>query len=51
MVHQMMYNRQQEDDGQVRLLEFLPDGKTVQVKTYSPVTDAWATDGARSVCD
>jgi hypothetical protein len=44
VVHQMLYNRQSNDDGQMRLLEFLPDGKTVQVKTYSPVTDKWARD-------
>jgi hypothetical protein len=44
VVHQMLYNRQLNDDGQMRLLEFLPDGRTVHVKTYSPVSDAWARD-------
>ena len=31
--------------GYVRLLEFNPDGKTVQVKTYSPILDQYMTDG------
>lgn len=43
-VHQMLYNRQLVDDGQLRLLEFHPDGVHVQVKTYSPITDVWRTD-------
>jgi Calcineurin-like phosphoesterase len=30
--------------GYIRLLEFLPDGKTVQVKTYSPKLDEYMTD-------
>lgn len=40
-VHQMMcvYQKMsQGGQGYLRLLEFLPDGKTVQVRTYSPVT-------------
>ena len=44
-VHQMMFNCQalgggmsgNGGDGWLRLLEFLPDGHTVQVKTYSPL--------------
>lgn len=39
-VHQMMTNYQKLPGGgagYLRLLEFLPDGKTVQVRTYSPV--------------
>ena len=40
VVHQMMvdYEKMQGGMGFLRLLEFLPDGKTVQVRTYSPVT-------------
>ena len=30
--------------GYLRLLEFPPDGKTVNVKAYSPVLDRWMTD-------
>jgi hypothetical protein len=29
--------------GYLRLLELLPDGKTVQVKTYSPLLDDYLT--------
>ncbi|MFS8616701.1 MAG: metallophosphoesterase [Solitalea sp.] len=44
LVHQMMFNAQREaggwhgngGDGWLRILEFLPDGKTVLVKTFSP---------------
>ena len=44
-VHQMMFNAQTADkewfgnggDGWLRILEFLPDGKTIVVKTYSPL--------------
>ena len=44
-VHQMMFNVQilgggwegNGGDGWLRILEFLPDGKTVKVKTYSPL--------------
>lgn len=43
-VHQMMFNAQREaggwhgngGDGWLRILEFLPDGRTVLVKTFSP---------------
>jgi hypothetical protein len=44
VVHQMLYNRQTIDDGQMRLLEFSADGKMVQVKSYSPVTDQWGRE-------
>ena len=40
MVHQMMADYEKMKDGgmgYMRLLEFLPDGRTVQVRTYSPV--------------
>ena len=33
--------------GYLRLLEFLPDGRTVQVKTYSPKLDKYMTDDAQ----
>ena len=44
-VHQMMFNVQtlgggwegNGGDGWLRILEFLPDGKTIQVRTYSPL--------------
>lgn len=44
-VHQMMFNVQilgggwegNGGDGWLRMLEFLPDGKTIKVKTYSPL--------------
>ncbi len=44
-VHQMMFNAQalgggwhgNGGDGWLRILEFLPDGKTVKVKTFSPL--------------
>ncbi len=38
-VHQMMFNAQwatKGGEGWIRILEFLPDGKTVKVKTFSP---------------
>ena len=40
VVHQMMvdYEKLRGGMGFLRLLEFLPDRKTVQVRTYSPVT-------------
>ncbi len=41
-VHEMMVNFQMRLDGgegYLRLLEFQPDGRTVQVRTYSPVLD------------
>ncbi|MBR5175854.1 MAG: metallophosphoesterase [Bacteroidales bacterium] len=44
-VHQMMFNVQtlgggwegNGGDGWIRILEFMPDGKTVKVRTYSPL--------------
>jgi hypothetical protein len=44
-VYQMMFNVQyiggggegNGGDGWLRILEFLPDGKTIKVKTYSPL--------------
>jgi hypothetical protein len=60
-VHQIMFNAQtlgggwhgNGGDGWLRILEFMPDGKTIRVKTYSPffgispTTEeyAWRTDG------
>lgn len=46
-VHQMLSNYQMLEEGgrgYLRLLEFLPDGKTVQVKTYSPWIDDYRTE-------
>lgn len=59
-VNQMLFNAQNEGgnwkgnggDGWLRILEFLPDGKTVQVRTFSPLFAsspatahlAWRTD-------
>lgn len=45
IVHQMMFNVQtlgggwegNGGDGWLRVLEFMPDGKTIKVKTYSPL--------------
>lgn len=45
-VHQMLVNYQMLDEGglgYLRLLEFLPDGKTLRVKTYSPSLGVFAT--------
>jgi len=44
-VHEMVHNRQLETYGYLRLLEFLDDGKTVQVRTYS-TAGVWLTDSA-----
>lgn len=51
-VHQLLFNAQKRGDageGWLRLLEFSPDKRTVQVKTYSPWLDSrgltcWRTD-------
>lgn len=46
-VHQMLVNYQMKEEGgmgYLRLLEFLPDGRTVQVKAFSPVTGEHRTD-------
>ncbi|MFW5739710.1 MAG: metallophosphoesterase [Myxococcota bacterium] len=47
VVHQMLSNYQMlESGGQgyLRLLEILPDGETIQVKTYSPWLDDYKTE-------
>jgi len=47
MVHQMLanyQNRQEGGQGFLRLIEFLPDDKTVRVRTYSPSTGKFKTD-------
>jgi hypothetical protein len=31
-------------EGFLRLVEFLPDGETVQIRAYSPSLDAFKTD-------
>jgi hypothetical protein len=46
VVHQMLANYQfkaQGGSGDMRLLEFLPDGETVVVRTYSPSLDRYDT--------
>ena len=46
-VHQMMVDYQKSKRGGqafLRLLEFLPDGKTVQAKSYSTALDRYKTD-------
>lgn len=48
VVHQLLANyqmRPEGGEGYLRLVEFLPDGRTVQVKTYSPYLDKYLTDG------
>ena len=45
-VHQMLVNFQMKPrlgNGFLRLLEFLPDGETVQVKDYSPLSNMYKT--------
>ncbi|MEL7586229.1 MAG: metallophosphoesterase [Prolixibacteraceae bacterium] len=52
-VHQMLFNAQREGggwhgnggDGWLRILEFLPDGKTIKVHTFSPLF--WASPSTR----
>jgi hypothetical protein len=47
LVHQMLVNYQMQNEGGegfMRLIEFLPDGETVQVKAYSPSCDRFKTD-------
>jgi 3',5'-cyclic AMP phosphodiesterase CpdA len=47
IVHQMMVDYQKSKrggDAYLRLLEFLPDGKTVQAKSYSPARNRYKTD-------
>jgi len=46
-VNEMLVNYQMKPlggEGWLRLLEFLPDGKTVQAKTYSPLYEQYQTD-------
>ncbi len=45
-VHQILSNYQFRDyggEGYLRLMEFLPDGKTVKIRTYSPLWDRLLT--------
>jgi hypothetical protein len=47
MVHQMLVDYQVRPlggEGYLRILEFLPDGKTVHVKSYSPLYDKYLKD-------
>ena len=47
VVHQMLVNYQMKTlggEGFLRLVEFLPDGRTVQVKAYSPFRGTYKTD-------
>ena len=47
LVHQVLANYQmlaEGGQGWLRLMEFLPDGDTIQVRTYSPVLDQFNTD-------
>ena len=44
-VYEMVHNRQGETYGYLRLLEFLDDGKTIQVRTYC-TNGTWLTDPA-----
>lgn len=47
VVHQMLVNYQMKalgGESYLRLIEFLPDGETVQVKAYSPHYDRYKTD-------
>jgi Calcineurin-like phosphoesterase len=49
--HQMLSNYQFRNlggEGYMRLLEFKPDGKTVQVSTYSPLYDSYLPDADQS---
>ncbi len=46
-VHQILCNyqmRPEGGEGYLRLFEFLPDGKTIQARSYSPVLDRYLTD-------
>ncbi len=52
MTHQMLVDYQQRQlggEGYLRILEFLPDGKTVHVKSYSPLYDKYLQDAAQPV--
>lgn len=51
LVHQMLFNTQFEANGGsgwLRVLEFLDDGHTVRVRTYSPLHDLQKTDPANA---
>jgi hypothetical protein len=48
-VHEMLYNTQElanGGDGWLRLLEFYPDGSTVQARSYSTHLNAWEESSA-----
>ncbi len=47
VVHEMVAAYHDPPQGWVRLLEFNPDGETVQVKTYSPKLDQYMTDDSQ----
>ncbi|TWT78227.1 hypothetical protein Pla123a_10170 [Posidoniimonas polymericola] len=50
-VHQMFFNTQFQTNaggGWLRLVEFLEDGRTVRVRTYSPYYDLYRTDHANA---
>jgi len=44
IVHEMVAAYHDPPEGWIRLLEFHPDGRTVQVKTFSPYLDKQMTD-------
>lgn len=47
VVHQMLVNYQMQalgGEAYLRLLEFLPDGETIQARTYSPLRGTYKTD-------
>lgn len=47
--YQMLVNyqvRKRGGDGYLRILEFLPDGRTVHVKSYSPLRDKYLDDAS-----
>jgi hypothetical protein len=46
-VHEMVAAYHDPPEGYIRLLEFLPDGRTIQVRTYSPKLDRHMTDEAQ----
>ena len=51
IVHQMMFNAQwapKGGDGWIRILEFMPDGKTVKVRTVSPYLERVADDKGKA---
>jgi calcineurin-like phosphoesterase family protein len=45
-IHEMVAAYHDPPEGWIRLLEFRPDGRTVQVKTYSPCLDRFMTENA-----